>query len=172
MAQRDEVICSLSGRGQYRFTAEFSHLAISLNNWSKMTAAQRKKIVNDFDSAVISRSGTTSLALPAVTTAFLATTASPAASSTSLSVSAEDSGILTIPFITLQGMWEKAERLLSSHTEITHAPGSDPKARMVLSLTSDTPHFVRCKANGQYICDLACIRWISADICSHTLAVA
>ena len=69
-------------------------------------------------------------------------------------------------------MWEKAERLLSSSTEITPAPGSDPKARMVLSLTSDTPHFVRCKANGQYVCDSACIRWTSANICSHTLAVA
>ena len=112
MAQRDEVIRSLSGRGQYRLTIEFSHLAISLNNWSKMTAAQRKKIVNDFDSAVISRSGTASLALPAVTTASLALTATSSAasssSSTSLSVSAEDSGILTIPFVTLQGMWEKA----------------------------------------------------------------
>ena len=67
-------------------------------------------------------------------------------SSKSLSVNAEDCGILTIPFITLQDMWKKVEWLLSSSTEITPAPGSDPKARMVLSLTSDTPHFVRCKA--------------------------
>ena len=175
MAQRDEVIRSLSGRGQYRLVLEFSHLSTSLNNWSKMTPAQRKKIVSDFDSAVISKSGTTSLALTAVTTSLAPTTVSSAASSSSsksLSVSAEDSGILTIPFITLQGMWEKAERLLSTKTEITPAPGSDPKARMVLSLTSDTPHFVRCKASGQYICDSACIRWTSANICSHTLAVA
>ena len=55
-----------------------------------------------------------------------------------MSVSAEEPGILTIPFITLQGMWEKAEWLLCSKTEITPAPGSDPKAKMVLSLTSDT----------------------------------
>ena len=52
------------------------------------------------------------------------------------------------------------------------APGSDPKARMVLSLTSDAPHFVRCKASEEYVCDSACIRWTSANIHSHTLAVA
>ena len=89
-----------------------------------------------------------------------------------LSINAEDLGILTIPLITLQSMWDKAEQLLSSKTEITPAPGSDPKARMVLSLTSDTPDFVKSKASGQYICDSACIRWTSANICSHTLAVA
>ena len=172
MAQRDEVIRSLSGRGQYRLALEFSHLATSPTNWSKMTPSQRKKVISDFDSAVISKSNTTSLAMTTSLPPATVSSAASSSSSRSLSVSAEDCGILTIPFITLQGMWEKAERLLSSKTEITPAPGSDPKARMVLSLTSDTPHFVRCKANGQYICDSACIRWTSANICSHTLAVA
>ena len=133
MAQRDEVIRSLSGRGQYRLALEFSHLATSLANWSKMTPAQRKKVVSDFDSAVISKGDTTSLML---TTSLAPTTESSVASSSSyksLSVSAEDSGILTIPFITLQGMWEKAERLLSSKSEITPAHCSDPKAKVVLS---------------------------------------
>ena len=168
IAQRHEVICLLSGRGQYRLALEFSHLATSLTNWSRMTPAQRKKAASDFDSAVISESGTTFLTL---TTSLAPTTASSVASK-SLSISAEDSGILTIPFITLQGMWEKAEQLLFSKTKITPAPGGYPKARMVLSLTSDTPHFVRCKANGQYIRDSACIRWTSANVCSHTLVVA
>ena len=132
-----------------------------------MTPAQRKKIVADFDSAVISKGNMTSTVPTSV-----ACDSHPSASKGLLSVSAEDSGILTIPLITLQSMWDKAERLLSSKTEIIPAPGSDPKARMVLLLTSDTPHFVRCKASGQYVCDSACILWISANICRHTLAVA
>ena len=122
-----------------------------------MTPAQRKKIVSDFDSTAISKSGTASLTLAtslAPSTASSVASSSLASSSKCLSVSAEDCGILTIPFITLQGMWEKAERLLSSNIEITLAPGSDAKARMVLSSTSDTPHFLSCKANGQYVCDL------------------
>ena len=168
VAQRDEVIRSLSGRGQYRLAPEFGHLATSLSDWSKMTPTQRKKIVVDFDLAVISKgSGYTTSTIPTSTAPV-----SRPCSSKGLSINAEDSGILTIPLITLQSMWDKAERLLSSKTEITPAPGSDPKARMVLSLTSDTPHFVRSKASGQYICDSACIRWSSANICSHTLAVA
>ena len=169
MSHRDEVIRSLSGRGQYRLTSEYNHLATSVNDWSKMTAVQRKKIVCDFDSAVIPISRNHP-PLPAMS--LLPSSSGYSSSSKSLSVSPEDSGILTIPLVTLQGMWEKAERLLCSKSEITPAPGSDPKARMVLSLTSDSPHFVRCKQSGQYICDSACIRWTSANICSHTLAVA
>ena len=49
--QRDEVIRSLSGRGQYRLCTQFNYLSTSVLEWSKMRPDQRKKIIADFDSA-------------------------------------------------------------------------------------------------------------------------
>lgn len=98
------MIRSLSGRGQYRLTSKYSYLAISVHNWSRMTAAQRKKIVCDFDSAVVLNSGNH----PPLTAGYvLPSSVGSTSSSVSLSVSPEDSGILIIPLVTLQGMWKK-----------------------------------------------------------------
>lgn len=104
MAQRDEVIRSLSCRGQYRLATEFNHLVVSLNNWSKMTTVQRKKVVSDFDSAIVSKSATVSPVLTSAMCSYLPSPTASSSSSNSLSISAEDSGIFTIPLITLQGM--------------------------------------------------------------------
>ena len=89
-----------------------------------------------------------------------------------LSISADESGIDILPHITLQMIWQKAEKLLSSKNAITSAPGSDIKARMVLSQSSAAPHFVTTRDNGQYLCDSSCPQWISSKICSHTIAAA
>ena len=59
-------------------------------------------------------------------------TASGASSEPVLSVSADDSGITSIPLVTLTLMWNKAFELLSTSNGITPAPGDDPKARMVI----------------------------------------
>ena len=70
-----------------------------------------------------------------------------------LSIRAEDSGIHTIPFITLQSIWSKAESLLQGENTITPVPGADKTAQAVLSYRSDIPHIVRAKGTGQYACD-------------------
>lgn len=90
----------------------------------------------------------------------------------SLSVNAEDSGIETLPLVTLHCVWEKVSTLLTMRNGITAAPCDDKRARMASSFSGKTPHFVSSKFNGQYVCDLACIQRNSAKICSHTLAVA
>ena len=59
-----------------------------------------------------------------------------------LSISVEECGISTLPHITLQMIWQKAEKLLNSEKAITSAPGSDAKARMVLPQSSAVPHFI------------------------------
>ena len=69
-------------------------------------------------------------------------------------------------------MWEKASKLLSNGNGITAAPGSDTKARMVVSYFQDTPHQIRSCSDGQYRCDNHWPQWMSSHICSHTLAVA
>ena len=90
-----------------------------------------------------------------------------------LSVSAEESEITTLPLVTLQIMWQKAEKLLNGENAITIAPGSDTKGRMVLSQSSASPHFVTTRDDGQYFCDNSCTQWVSSKICcSHTVAAA
>ena len=93
-------------------------------------------------------------------------------SATGLSISAENSRIHTIPLITLQGIWTKAASLLQDNSAITHTPGSDKRARAVLSHRSENPHIVRPKSDGQFVCDSNCPQWSSSKICSHTVAVA
>ena len=87
-------------------------------------------------------------------------------------VGPEDSGIETLPLVTLQCMWEKASKLLSMGNGITAAPCDDGKVRMASSFTQKAPHFVSSRRGGQYVCDSTCIQWNSAKICSHTIAVA
>lgn len=89
-----------------------------------------------------------------------------------LSITAEECGIHTIPLITLEAIWSKATALLQGENSISPAPGTDRRAHVVLSFSGDTPHLVRPKCNGQYVCDDKCPQWVSAKICSHTVAVA
>ena len=91
---------------------------------------------------------------------------------TDLSISADDSGITTIPLVTLNAIWAKAIELLSTSNAITPAPGSQKKACMVLSYSQVAPHLIQAKSDEQYICDSNCQQWISSQLCSHTLAVA
>ena len=121
--QRDEVIRSLSGRGQYRLCAQFNYLSTSILEWSKMRPDQRKRIISQFDSASIK----TEYRLEGTPKCHV----SSAAQSTKpgcLSINAEDSGIETLPLITQQAMWYKASKLLTLDNAITAAPSEDKKA--------------------------------------------
>lgn len=89
-----------------------------------------------------------------------------------LSIAAEDSGITLIPLVTLSVMWAKAEKLLQMKNAVTPAPGSNLRAKMVISYSHATPHYVQCKSDGQYMCDTPCLQWSSSQICSHTLAAS
>ena len=166
--QRDEVIRSLSGRGQYRLCAQYSFLSASILEWSKMRPEQRKKLITDFDSSSLRSSGKTKAIAAAVSQSSETGSTTPSY----LSIDAEDSGIETLPLVTLQCMWEKASKLLTMDNGITAAPSNDKKARMASSFSGKTPHFVSSRSGGQYVCDSTCIQWNSAKICSHTLAVA
>jgi len=49
LSQRDKVIRSLSGRGQYRVEKEYAHV-VAPEQWIRMRPEQRKQIVKQFDS--------------------------------------------------------------------------------------------------------------------------
>ena len=158
-----EVIRSLSGRGKFRFCPEFAHYGVPSPVWIKMRAEQRHEIVSTFEKAKLPRSLSQST--------HSVSDCSPS-STVYLSISAEDSGISTIPLVTLSAMWDKASELLSQENGITPAPGNDTKARIVLSYSQNTPHHICSHSDSQYLCGSHCIQWMSSQICSHTLTVA
>ena len=69
-------------------------------------------------------------------------------------------------------IWQNAEKLLNSENAITNAPGSDTKARMVLSHSSAVPHFVTVFGNRQWLCDASCPERVSSKSYSHSVAAA
>ena len=163
-SQREEVIRALSGRGQFRLCHNVSHYGVSTQVWVKMTTEQRREAVSTFEKA---RLPTTRSADEGPSSISIIPS-----SQAVLSVTAEDSGITSIPLVTLMSMWNKAADLLSASNGITPAPGDDSKARMVISRSQVVPHHVRSCSNGRFLCDKNCPQWMSSQICSHTLAVA
>ena len=94
----------------------------------------------------------------------------------SLSVAIEDGVANTrIPYATVEGIWRKANLLISDADAIVSAPGFGKKDKMVKSTTGTIPHLIiSCtKSSGvQYNCDDRCPHYKSIGICSHIVAVA
>ena len=90
-----------------------------------------------------------------------------------LSIRVEDSGITTIPHVTLDALCVKAEQILHLGNVITPAPGEKKKKNKdgTIILTSNTMPCAN-QVNGQYVFDSACLQWASSQICSHTIAAA
>ena len=135
-----------------------------------MTAEQRCKVVSAFEKAKLPRR-TITRTEENVESSITSNMLSPETEA-SLSVCAEDSGIVSIPLVTLTAMWNKASELLSTENVITPAPGNDTKVRMVLSRSQVVPHHIHDCFDGQHLCDNNCPQWMSNQICSHTIAVA
>ena len=169
-AQRNDMIRALSGRGQYRVCDSYHFLTVSLEEWNKMRPDQRKCVIKAFDDFTPTFSAVTSV----VNDSHLCVGSSSTLSNPTqcLSVTAEDSNIISIPLVTLHGMWSKANSLLQLGNAITDAPGADATAKMVLSYRSVVPHLVHKKGKAQYVCDDNCPQWLSSKICLHSLAVA
>lgn len=168
-SQREEIMRALSGRGQYRLCPQFAHHEVPTQLWMKMRPDQRQEVVQNFRKAslpVACRQGHH----PASTdsagrTCPVTVTENPVVCgagpsqptlevvgplSRHLSIAAEDSGITLIPLVTLSVMWAKAEKLLQMKNAVTPAPGSNLRAKMVISYSHATPHYVQCKSDGQY----------------------
>ena len=188
-AKREEVIRALSGRGQYRLQSQYSHLGVDELKWQRMRPDQRKKLISKFDEAALSsvtirseRSMKSSVkasgSVPSREKSRSESSNQESDASTShraspsqLSIAADDSG-LNVHKEVLDGMWEKAGKLISMERGLQQAASTDNSAWSVQSFSSPVPHFVTSKDNGQFMCDPQCPQWTSLKICSHTLAVA
>ena len=99
--QREEIICALSGRGQYRLIEQFLHCSVPPLKWAKIRPEQRRKVVTQFDKATMKskRSPPGSTSTPTSTSIII-----EQPSENHLCISAEESGITKLTRTTLQHM--------------------------------------------------------------------
>ena len=196
-SQHEEMIRALSQRGQYRVKPEYAHYGVTTQKWVKMRPEQRQAVVAAFEKASLKCYSSYRKVEFATNLSHISRVSNDddhgdglnheqqCSSSnnqhlgidsielhTDLSISAEDSGITTIPLVTLNAIWAKAFDILRADNAITPAPGSNRKACMVISYSQVAPHLVQCKSDGQYVCGNNCQQWASSQICSHVLAAA
>ena len=87
-------------------------------------------------------------------------------------ISASDCQISGIPAMQMQGMLEKAERLLCDPGSIIPEPSNTPNSFCVRSESNKKSHFVyQLQSSGKTICK-DCPQWFSSSICAHSVAVA
>ena len=87
-----------------------------------------------------------------------------------LAIGYQDVKISGVPKVTLDGIWSKAEAIVSKSSAIVNPPGSDD-SKLVESKSGKKPYFVTKEKSGRFTCDDGCKVWLSTCICSHTVAV-
>ena len=155
--QTDQVSLSLSGNGEWTLDPSLkgSKFDIGIKFYQK-TSVQRRNFLKAFNEFVQeppkdSRGGNT----PGTPT---------------LSISANDSGLLFPPMEVLNEMFNKAAVLLENDNAIVRAPGVSEGLFFVVSNNANSPHKVAAVDKGRVSCD--CTNFKSFKICRHSLAVA
>ena len=130
MSNKMKLYAHCSRRGRYRLCEGVKHFGVSVEQWTKMRPEQRQKIVQRFNPATIEGSSASSVhtfSSPSIADEDTASSdQQPSWSVRCLKVSAEESGIHTIPLVTLQQIWSKASSLLQGENTITPVPGPVP----------------------------------------------
>ena len=179
--QESKIVEAIIGIGEWNLAPGYEHILVSQEAWFKLTEEKRMRHLQKFLNAPLQLKSVSKEMLASVEEGLLAPSDSFDQSSHSddtsgnlikLPVGARSSGIENVPYSTLKAMWEKAEDLLNRKDAVTHAPGGDAKARMILSSSDICPHFVHtCQPfNGQFMCD--CHNYKTFSLCSHSLVTA
>ena len=171
--QQDELQRAVYGRGKWKFRSAFRYLELSEAEWFSMLPVERKQYIstrvqNTFLEDGQATGDVIDVEPATVVPSTSADFTSEIRSGLSIDVKSFCHGI-DIPFQSLQGIWSKAEELLSSSDNLTPAPGHGAAARMVRSTTGTRPHLVKPGKGGRFLCDSECLHYKSLGICSHVL---
>lgn len=150
------------GRGPYRVRKGFTHLTVDDVERSHLSHAQMTKKLMDFKKAGMNSMN------DVISSIRQDLEEEPPASR--LSITAEESGITTIPAPILDAMFEKASNLLASQGSVIPKPGASDESFIVAG-TSNNVHSVSPGKGGCLSCDRTCINH-ATKICEHVLAVA
>ena len=160
--QHDEQFLAVLGLGQYRLSDKFSFLYVEENNFFRMNDSQKKALKKKFFTAPVSEPRQRA----------------EQALNGELSVLAERSGIISIPFPVLDAMFTKAATYVRDGDKTWKVPADEDnhgssETYLVHSRRNSNPHkVVWTKKTNRVQCDKACINWSTYTLCSHCLTVA
>ena len=174
--QQEELRRAVFGHGKWRFRRQFLYLQLTNSDWFAMSSKQTDQYIKSrvHNTCVEDANDQFSEAVTAMQPRddepcsprdLLAVSQS---GSLSIDVSSFAQG-LSIPFASLEGIWKKAENLLSSGESLALAPGHGAEARMVKGTSDKQPHLVKPGKGGRFICDGD---YKALGICSHVVATA
>ena len=150
------------GKGMYRVRPSFQHLAIGEVEISRLSYAQKTKKLIEFKNAGMND---------------MHDATSPdqedsldEEQTSSMSISAKESKITTVPLPILEAMFEKASNLLVSKGSVIPKPGAD-NGSFTVAGTLNKVHSVTPGKGGCLSCDRTCINH-ATKVCEHVLAVA
>ena len=183
-----EIEKAIIGIGQYRIRQQYSFLVCSEDTWFRMTSDQRLVYIKKLNSCSV-RAQNSCQSIASGQHANSSTTAAiEEVTETQENVirgnfrNNDSHSIISLPHKALadtcvpqpvaEGIWKKAEMLITESNAVVMAPGCGPKDRMVKSKSGSTPHLVKTSGNCDYKCDGNCMQFKSLNICSHVVAAA
>jgi hypothetical protein len=152
----------LLGLGQYRLSDKSSFLRVEENNLFRMNDSQKKALKKKFFTAPVSEPRQRE----------------EQALNGELSVLAERSGIISIPFPVLDAMFTKAATHVRDGDKTWKVPADEDnhgssETYLVHSRRNSNPHkVVWTKKTNRVQCDKPCINLSTYTLCSHCLTVA
>ena len=169
--QYEEVKLAMIGRGEWEVRNEYKDMFVPEVKYYRMTPLQKNKAEERF--LTCQTRDDTNQESKGDSMSSTSSEQTSKAITCNMSITAEQSQIVSIPFPIVEEMFKKASSLLDEQSNIVPAPGFGGRQHLVLSRSSSEPHTVRTIGSGnQYACDKTCIKWSTSKICSHTLAVA
>lgn len=151
------------GKGPYQVRDGFSHLIVDDIMWGQLTHEQRMRKLSAFLKAGIEDKNDP-----------IQDPDKPAGidTSPSLTLTAENSGITTIPTAILEVMFDKAANLIAIPGNVIPKPGATDGSFIVAGACNRIHVVTPGKgALGSLLCDRSCVNH-STKMCEHTLAVA
>lgn len=158
------------GRGEWKFTPQYSSLSVAEYDWFHRLSDTKKKqhMKKVFSQKPIST------CVPAHSVNVSKELSSSIISSKStLSVPIAMVQINDIAQSTLENIWKKAETLVKDGHVVSAPWSADPKDQFVKSSSSAVPHLVQKDGKKRsYMCDGNCPMFKGFSICSHVVATA
>ncbi|KAK3085112.1 hypothetical protein FSP39_024577 [Pinctada imbricata] len=158
--QEREVKMAFVGLGEYKVKEEYRHLLIPEDQFWRKNASQREAALQRLQAQPLRPRQPED--------------ESAEKTLNNLSMSPEDSQIISIPYRILLDIFDKADDIRQNERNIVSVPGSDQSIYFVKDRCSlDSPRKVTCNPNtGLTKCDNKCVRWKGYKFCGHTVAVA
>ena len=181
-SQQGEMEKTIISSGQYRICQMYKFLVCSEDTWFRMTSSQRLVLIKKFNTCSVrvknravssteqasSSSNTEEVAQGCVTVGNFST----CDDDNIISLSHKAIADTRVPQPVAEGIWKKAEMLVTEENAVVVAPGCGVKDKMVKSKSGSAPHLVKTTGNCDYKCDGSCMQFKSLNICSHVLAAA